>query len=59
MIGKIRVLNLKSCLKKCFKNVLKKSCFHLNLYSSAFIIRAALTQTIIILINILTRHELP
>ena len=46
--------------KKCFKNILKKSCFHLNLYSSAFIIRAALTQTtIIILINILTRHELP
>ena len=50
MIGKIRFLNLKSCLKKCF---------HLNSYSSAFIIRAALTQTIIILINILTRHELP
>ena len=45
--------------KKSFKNILKKSYFHLNLYSSAFIIRAALTQTIIILINILTRHELP
>ena len=37
----------------------KNSCFHLNSYSSAFMIRAALTQTIIILINILARHELP
>ena len=58
-IGKIIFLNLKSCLKKCFKNVSKKSCFHLSSYSSAFMIRAALTLTIIILINILTRHELP
>ena len=59
MIGKIRFLNPKSCLKKCFKNVLKKTHFHLNSYSSAFMIRAALTQTIVILINILSRHELP
>ena len=58
MIGKIRFLNLKSCLKKCFKDVSKRSCFHLNSCSSAFIIRAALIQTIVILINILTRHEL-
>ena len=27
MIGKIRFLNLKSCLKKCFKNVLEKHIF--------------------------------
>ena len=59
MIGKIRVLNLKSCFKKCLKNVLKNHVFILNSYSSALLIRAALTLTIIILINILTRHELP
>ena len=41
--------------KKCFKN----SYFHLNSYSSAFMIRAALTRTFITLINVLTRHELP
>ena len=44
--------------KKMFWKCFKISYFHLNSYSSAFIIRAALTQTIIILINILTRHEL-
>ena len=45
--------------KKMFSKCFKTSYFHLNSYSSAFMIRAALTQTIIILINILARHELP
>ena len=45
--------------KKMFLKYFKISCFHLNSYSSAFMIRAALTQTIIVLTNILTRHELP
>ena len=45
--------------KKMFKKCFRKTHFHLNSYSSAFMIRAALTQTIIILINILARHELP
>ena len=49
----------KKMFEKCLKNVLKNHVFILNSYSSAFLIRAALTLTIIVLINILTRHELP
>ena len=40
--------------KKMFKKCFRKTHFHLNSYSSAFMIRAALTQTIVILINILS-----